>query len=198
MSAWPRHRWRRGAFALIACLAAPHAGAEEAGYTLDALLAAFRLHAHRHATFTERYSTHVLDRPVEASGELLYDAPDHLEKRTLKPRPERLALDGTTLTLERRGRTRTTTLAATPEAAPYIDSVRATLAGDQAGLERVFRIEFSGTRAAWTLALAPRAAADVARVREIRIDGGEDRIRTIRIALANGDESLMTLTDPGD
>jgi hypothetical protein len=184
--------------ALLACVAAMPALAQDPGYSLDALLASLRGHAHRHATFTERLTTRILDRPIEASGELLYDAPDHLEKRTLKPRPERLALAGSTLTVERRHHTMTTTLAAYPEAAPYIDSIRATLAGDREALERVFRVEFAGSRAAWTLVLAPRAAADAAQVREIRLEGSDDRMRTVRIALANGDESLMTLSDAGD
>ncbi len=30
--------------------------------------------------------------PIESSGELRYDAPDRLEKRTLKPRAETLVL----------------------------------------------------------------------------------------------------------
>jgi hypothetical protein len=189
---------RRLGATLAACLALSAARADDAAYSLEALLAGFHGHTHRHASFIERVTSRVLDRPVEASGELTYQAPDHLEKRTLKPRPERLALDGSTLTVERRGRTFTTSLAAAPEAAPYIDSIRATLAGDGAALERVFKVEFSGTRAAWVLALTPRAAADAARVREIRIEGSDDRMRTVRIALGNGDESLMTLTDEGD
>ncbi len=42
------------------------------------LLAARR---HGHVTFTEVQRLAILDRPLESSGELLYDAPDRLEKR---------------------------------------------------------------------------------------------------------------------
>ena len=34
----------------------------------------------------------MLKEPLHSSGELLYEAPDRLEKRTLKPRPEVLLL----------------------------------------------------------------------------------------------------------
>src|SRR5660398_102116 len=37
------------------------------------------------ASFVEKKSIAMLDKPVESSGELFYWAPDHLEKRTLKP-----------------------------------------------------------------------------------------------------------------
>jgi len=30
----------------------------------------------------------MLERPLQSSGELLYDAPDRLEKRTLKPKAQ--------------------------------------------------------------------------------------------------------------
>jgi len=45
------------------------------------------------ATFTEKKTISILDQPVESSGELLFIAPAHLEKRTLKPRPETMVLD---------------------------------------------------------------------------------------------------------
>lgn len=183
-------------FALLLLAAwLPRAIAEEpTDSPLDALLARLRSHEHRRATFTERFSSHLLDAPLESRGELVYDAPDHLEKRTLAPRHERMVLDHGTLTLERRHRTLTTTLAAYPEAAPYIDSIRATLAGDRAGLERVFRVSYLGGAEAWTLSLEPRAAAHGSSgVRRIRIDGAAEEIRTVTIELGNGDSTRMTL-----
>src|ERR1017187_1812784 len=48
-----------------------------------------------HSSFVEKKSIAMLDKPVESSGELFYTAPDHLEKRTTKPKPESMILDGT-------------------------------------------------------------------------------------------------------
>ena len=51
------------------------------------------------ATFTETKTISILDQPIESSGELLFIAPARLEKRTLKPKPETMVLDGDTLTI---------------------------------------------------------------------------------------------------
>ena len=187
-------RWivARTATAAIAAALPGVAPAAADGAGLEQLMASMRAHPHRHGTFIEHYRTRILDRPVEASGELFYDAPDRFEKRTLKPRPERLVLDHGTLTVERRHRTYQTTLAAYPKAAPYIDSIRATLAGDRAALERVFQVTYTAAGDGWTLMLTPRAKADV---EAIRIDGRLDQVRTVTIDLASGDSSVMTLTD---
>jgi outer membrane lipoprotein-sorting protein len=186
---------RPAALAALALVLAVTAQAAD-GFSLDELLARLRAHTHRHANFTERYASHVLDRPLEATGELFYDAPDRLEKRTLTPRAERMVLDHGTLTLERRHRSLQTSLAAHPEAAPYIDSIRATLAGDRAALERVFRVEFAGTEAEWTLTLAPLAVRGAASaVQQIRIDGAGDDVRVVTIELGNGDATRMTLSN---
>ena len=175
----------RAATVAIGCTLPSLALATDAAAGLDQLMARMRAQPHRHGIFIERYRTKILDRPVEASGELFYDAPDRFEKRTLKPRPERLILDHGTLTVERRHHTYQTTLAAYPKAAAYIDSIRATLAGDRTALERVFRVEYSASGDLWTLLLTPRAKADV---EDIHIDGSLDQVRTVTISLASRDQ----------
>jgi len=114
----------------------------------------------------------------------------------LQPRPQRLVVESGTLIIERRLKQYRVALADYPRAAPYIDSIRATLAGDRPGLERVFRVEFSGSDQDWTLLLAPldtSVAADVAR---IRIQGVADAIRIVTMELTNGEKSVMTLGTP--
>ena len=56
---------------------------------------------HGHVTFVEQHFLAMLDRPLESSGELLYDAPDRLEKRTLRPKPETLLLEQGVLSAHR-------------------------------------------------------------------------------------------------
>src|SRR5436190_3070454 len=53
------------------------------------------------ATFVEKKFIAILDKPVESSGELIYTAPDRLEKRTLKPKPETMVVDQGILLIER-------------------------------------------------------------------------------------------------
>ena len=169
------------------------AAADGADLTFEQLLAEFQARPHRHDRFTEHFTTALLDRPLEASGELSYDAPDHLEKRTLKPRPERLVLEGRALTIERRQRIHHTTLDDYPELAPYIESIRATLAGDQAALERLFHLDYNAKGADWSLVLSPLAASRAAGVARIRIEGARGEVRSVLIERANGDRSTLTL-----
>lgn len=188
-------RTLRTVAALLAfVLAVPCPRADAADLGLDELLALFRAHPHRHDTFTERYTAKVLERPIDASGELFYDAPGRLEKRTLKPRPETLLLDDGALTVTRRNRTYHATLADYPQVAPYVDSIRATLAGDRAALERTFKLRFESQGDAWTLVLTPAIASLTAELASIRIVGTRDLVGTVAVERANGDRSVMTLT----
>ncbi|MGH8324755.1 MAG: LolA-related protein, partial [Steroidobacteraceae bacterium] len=115
--------------------AAAAAGAASAA-DLDGLMSLLAQRQHGHVSFVEEHFLAVLDRPVESSGELLYDAPDRLEKRTLKPKPETLILEHGVITARRGRHTYVLNLSDYPQIVPLIDSMRATLAGDRASLER--------------------------------------------------------------
>jgi len=158
-----------------------------------------RLAARRHgeAGFVERHYLSLLKKPVESRGKLLYDAPDRLEKITLEPRPESLLLEGDLLTISRDHRSQTRALRSVPQALPMVESIRATLAGDRAALERLFRLEFSGDEAHWTLLLIPRETALSDVVSAIRIEGTGSDLFQVEIRQPDGDRSLMTLTGPG-
>jgi len=93
---------------------------------LDELMSLLARRQHGHVTFVEEHFLAVLDKPVESSGELLYDAPDHLEKRTLKPKPETLVLEHGVITAHRGKRTYVLNLSDYPQIVPLIDSIRAT------------------------------------------------------------------------
>jgi len=148
---------------------------------------------HGHVTFVEEHFLAVLDRPVESSGELLYDAPDHLEKRTLKPKPESLVLDHGVITARRGRHTYVLNLSDYPQIVPLIDSIRATLAGDRASLERVFQVQLDGDLGKWKLLLVPADATVARTVKQIRIEGARDAIHSVEIQQADGDRSLMQI-----
>jgi hypothetical protein len=160
---------------------------------LDQLLQLFAARRHGHVTFTEEQRLAMLDRPLESSGELLYDAPDRLEKRTLLPRPETLLLEHGVLTARRGRHTRVVALRDLPQAIPFVESIRATLAGDRAALERYFSVQLSGSLARWTLELVPKEAALARSVSQVRIEGERDAIHTVEIRQSDGDLSLLTI-----
>jgi hypothetical protein len=90
--------------------------------TLDELLSLLAARRHGHVTFTEVHEMAMLKEPLQSSGELLYDAPDRLEKRTLKPRPEVLLLEHGVLTMQRGHRQHVVTLADTPQLVPFVEA----------------------------------------------------------------------------
>jgi hypothetical protein len=146
-----------------------------------------------HASFIEKKSIAILDRPVESSGELFYTAPDHLEKRTLKPKAESMTLDAGTLIIERGRQKHHLQLQDYPELAAFIDSIRGTLAGDRKALERNYRLSLNGAVERWTLQLLPTDKKMLAVVQGISITGVHDEVRSIEITQADGDSSLMLI-----
>ncbi|MHB1245672.1 MAG: LolA-related protein [Sulfuriferula sp.] len=149
------------------------------------------------ANFVEKKTIAMLDRPVESSGELFYRAPDHLEKRTIKPKPESMIVDGDSLIIERGHKKYRLQLADYPELAAFIDSIRGTLAGDRKALERNYRLSLDGTAEHWILQLVPTDAKMQAVVQRIRIAGELDTVRSIEINQADGDSSKMLIEKLG-
>jgi len=182
-----------GVLTLVLAAACAAAAQSTVPPAFDELLTLLATRRHGHVTFTEVQQLAMLDRPLQSSGELLYDAPDRLEKRTLKPRAQTLLLEHGVLTARRGHRTYVMELRDYPQVVPFVESIRATLAGDRAALERFFRVQFDGTLAHWTLLLAPLDATLAAAVKDIRIEGERDEIRTVEIRHRDGDRSLLTI-----
>jgi outer membrane lipoprotein-sorting protein len=177
---------------LLACAAAPGtaAGAADA---LDEVMHSLAQRRHGQVSFVEQQFLSMLKRPVESYGELIYDAPNHLEKRTIEPRPETLVVDGEVVTVQRGRRSHVLDLKAYPQILALIESIRATLAGDRAALERLFRLQFTGSETRWSLVLTPLEAQLAKTVAQIRIDGSRDELSRVEIRQSDGDRSLMTL-----
>lgn len=176
--------------ALLAwAIATPAAGP----WTLDRLMQGLAQTRAARASFVEKKTVRILDRPLLASGVLSFAAPDKLEKRTLRPQPELLRLEGETLTLERAGRTSVIDLRSTPEVAAFVESIRGTLAGDRQALERLYRLSLEGSEASWVLTLTPADPGMRALIERIRIAGRRSELSVIEILQADGDSSLMSV-----
>ncbi len=166
---------------------------QAAPLSISQLMDSLAEHPQGAATFTEKKTISILEQPVESSGELLFIAPARLEKRTLKPRPETMVLDGDTLTLERGRRKHVLQLRDYPEVAAMIESIRATLAGDRQALERAYHLALDGSAERWTLVLTPLDPKVGAVIARIRMEGVKDVVRSVEILQADGDSSLMTI-----
>jgi hypothetical protein len=163
---------------------------------LDEVMRLLAMRRHGRVEFIEQHFLAVLKHPIESSGELRYEAPDHLEKRTVLPRPENVVLDGGVVTVERGEHRRVLDLHRYPQIQPFIESIRATLAGDRSALERVFHLEFAGTVQRWSLTLNPLDHRLARIVQVVQIDGSRDQLLRVEIRQPDGDRSLMTLRTP--
>jgi outer membrane lipoprotein-sorting protein len=182
------------AFALAVGLAlAALSPAAFAAWDLQQLMETLAQNKSGRATFVDTKRIALLDKPVESSGELLYTAPDRLEKRTLKPKPESMIVNGDELFIERGRQKHKLQLQAYPELAAFIDSIRGTLAGDRKALERNYQLSLEGTAERWTLQLLPLDEKMQAVIKGIRIAGARDQVRSIEITQADGDSSLMAI-----
>ena len=164
-----------------------------AGWGIDQLMSELAQTRYSHARFSEKKTIAMLDQPVESSGELIYSAPDRLEKRTIKPRPETMLVEGGVLTIERGRKRHRLQLQDYPELAAFIDSIRGTLSGDRRALERNYRLRLDGSAAQWTLQLLPIRQKMQAVVKLIRVEGARDQVRSIEILQADGDSALMRI-----
>ncbi|UIF90954.1 LolA-related protein [Cupriavidus sp. UYPR2.512] len=164
-----------------------------ATFGVDQLMSTLAQRKSGRVLFTETKYLAILDKPVQSSGELLFAAPDHLEKRTLSPKTENMVLDGDMLTVERDGKRYTMPLQNYPELAAFVESIRGTLAGNRQTLERYYKLGLEGRASRWTLTLTPADSRMAAVVSQVRIDGSQDALDRVEIRQADGDRSVLKI-----
>jgi len=76
-----------------------------------------------------------------------------------------------------------------------IEAVRGTLSGDAATLRKHFETRVEGSPGLWTLTLVPKDARLAAQVREMKIAGQGNALRSVELWLAGGDRSLMSIEE---
>jgi outer membrane lipoprotein-sorting protein len=179
-----------GMVAVHAALAAP-------ALSIDALMDLLRREKPATVHFNETRQMALLDRPLEASGELTFTPPDRLEKRTTSPGSERLVVEGDTLVIERAGRKQSVSLRQWPQVGAMLEGIRATLAGDRARLEQVYTVTVEGDAGAWRLVLVPRDAEVAKIVARVTLGGMQGSVRRMEIDQADGDRSLMQIAPAG-
>lgn len=147
--------------------------------------------------FVERKYLAMLNAPLNSSGTLVYTAPGRLEKYTLLPKAETLVLEQERLVIEYKDRNqrRTLLLQDYPVIWAFVESIRSTMAGDLQTLNRFYRTSLEGNEEQWRLSLRPADAKMQSMVKEIHIGGSRNRVRSIEITEAEGDRSVMTITE---
>lgn len=176
-------------FALLASLSCRGAFA----FDLEALMAGLAAVRSAQATFVERRTVQELNRTLESSGRLAYQAPDHFTRETLSPHHDKLDVSGNVVTMTRGDRTRSFALDASPEAQLMVEAIRGTLSGNRTLLDRLFELRLDGGTDAWELLMVPRDARLRGQVADLRISGRDAEIRRVVVTLADGDRSTMQI-----
>src|SRR3984885_12363894 len=104
------------------------------------------------AKFVERKYLHMLNQPLDSSGTLIYVAPDHLEKNTEQPKPERLVVDHESLVIEGGpdGQNRTMALQPRdPKVQAMVNEIR--ISGRNDRIDTIETIETGGDRSVMTV-----------------------------------------------
>jgi len=146
------------------------------------------------ATFEETRHIAALTAPVVRRGTLRYVRPADLEMVVQTPVAERVRVSGTTLTIEGRNGVREVRLGDMPAIAGWVESVRATLAGDAPALGRHFTVRASGDISRWQLDLTPLSTELAAFVTRVTISGANAQIGRIDVIEASGDRSEMVVS----
>jgi outer membrane lipoprotein-sorting protein len=165
-----------------------------AALTLDELMRDMAKVEARQASFVETKEMALLNGPLVRRGVLEYARPDRLSMRVDSPYFERVQIAGDQVTIERRSGVTKVALAAQPQLAAWIDSLRATLAGDGGTLQRHFEVRVDGSAADWTLTLVPRDAALRAIVERVDIAGRGADVTRFAIDETKGDRTRIVIT----
>lgn len=184
-----------GGVALLAALALPvHA---QAPFDLAQLMQTLAQVKAGEATFTETRTVAMLERALQSSGRLSFEAPDSFVRETLKPRREKIAVVGNSVTMSLGSgsgtRSRTVPLDSVPEAAVIVEAIRGTLTGNRDAIERNFTPTVTGTPQRWMLELKPREPRLRELVIAVRLVGERALVREVTVAMADGDKSVMTI-----
>lgn len=164
-----------------------------ATYSVDQLMADLAQNKGGRARFVEKRFVALLDKPVVASGEMLYAPPDRLEKHTLLPKPETMVLDADKLTVERDKRRMSINVSSRPEAQAFVESIRSTLSGNRQALEAHYRLELQGERTGWTLTLLPTEPEIAALLQRVTVSGSQKQVQHIEYLQVDGDRSELTI-----
>jgi len=145
------------------------------------------------ATFKEKRTVDMLERTLESSGRLSFAAPDTFVRETLKPRQDKVAVVGNSVTMSMGSRSRTVPLDSVPEAAVIMEAIRGTLTGNRELLERHFNAAVSGNAQRWLLELVPVEPRLRELVKSVQLGGQQSQVREVTVTMSDGDRSVMTI-----
>lgn len=144
--------------------------------------------------FVEQRSSALLDEPLLLRGRLSRPDADTLLRQVEQPWLERTTISDGQVLVEREGQApRRFSLRRAPELEALLASFHGLLSGDQALLERHYRLQLVRDGEQWQLTLTPRAQRLARRVDAVQLRGRAGELRCMAIIEGDGDRSRMLL-----
>ena len=147
----------------------------------------------RRVAYVEVKSLGMLSSEITQSGTFTFSPPATLIREIREPMVATYVIDGQSMTVTGDRADDVVQLDSAPLLQAFIESFRATLAGDIDRLEEYYSVEFAPDEDAWTMELRPRS-----RLRRfidaIVLTGDGTWISDISIREADGDSSKITMT----
>ena len=191
-------------FTVMGCLLLmPVANAAGNSWTVNRLMRELSQVSYARLNFVETRQSMFLATDMVIEGNIQYRAPDHIEKVTVSPMPEKIVVDGDTMLVEKLGdgrnhdavmETKHYSIESHPMLKATVGSIRYILAGNSEMLGEYYEMSISGQCENWTLELTPRTVEISDYAQKIILSGNESSILRYVTIQADGDESVMTLT----
>ena len=149
------------------------------------------------AAFTQERRIHYVRNPLLSSGYLRFVAPDHLEMIVSNPEAESFLYDDGMLSFNKAGEEHTDQVSVDSNLllSAMFSGLIGTLSGNEDELKRVFFVKFEAGGCNWRMSLIPKSKRVLEKVQEIELRGMEQHIDEIEIWQANGDHSLLRITE---
>ncbi|MCF6224896.1 MAG: outer membrane lipoprotein carrier protein LolA [Xanthomonadales bacterium] len=190
-------------FLLFALLPATPLLAGEADNSLDTLMQALAANGDSKAYFTETRTSRLTRKPIESSGTLAFVFPDNLIRQIEKPKAVLFEVQGDRVIISRNGKAQSRSLAQLGAARAFIESLRATLAGDQQALQQYYRLALTADGHSWQLVLTPQDHALAKKISQIQISGDfyssdavaerQARVTVVEVIERNGSRTVTQL-----
>jgi hypothetical protein len=162
--------------------------ARTADARLDELLAQWKRAPGLYARFREEKHLAMLDAPLVTEGAIYFSPPLRLARRTEGPAAATLLIDGNQLQFGDGSGHQSVDLGTNPVARLFVDGFVKLLAGDRAGLERIFKVQLAARPGgAWRLTLTPRVAPMDKVIKELSLSGAGLVLAEMELRKTNGD-----------
>ena len=157
--------------------------------SVDELLSGFAKMPGLYAEFRQESHFGLLAAPLIDTGTIHF-ADGRLARRTLDPTPSVVVMDDAGIEYGDAESQQRIDLDGKPAVRQFVEAFTKIFAGDRAGLEALYRIQFqAGEGRSWTMTLVPKVSPMDQIIAKVEVTGTELEIAKMRVVETSGDET---------